>query len=545
MPRFTPPEDWLSEGVRPGTLSEQAIFNDHWDRKILDKSLVSITELAAARDQLGDFTPTGAHAMSDTFWALLKAVPRIVEDGQLRPSHLVNALVMEEALQLPELQRLRHLTVNDDVQAALSAADLEPDIESLFDKLEQEQQQASDLQDLLEQLAGAVADLANAEADFAAAAGAAGQGRGGDGDDEGEGQELSPEQQAELNARAEAVAKAHEAVEKLRAEAEAAARELGEAMEEATATVSVTMAEALGKAADAAMDTRQSALAWGIDPGELQRMSADERLALAKTLKGDRFRRIADRWGPMHSLMLSEQARRTNNVPEEIYDTELGNNLGRLLPSELSSLHHPLLRKNFLRKFVGRGLMQYALRGTEKLSRGGIIFCEDGSGSMRGEREIWAKAVMLCLLDLAKRQKREMHVVHFGGRGMYRHLEFTKPSDFTFDHIVEAAELFFGGGTDFETPMEVSLDILRRQHASSGAVRADVVFLTDDECYVRDTFMQEYLDEMHRMQATTWGISAAGRVTRGGALDQMCEGKTCVVRDFLSGEDVRKVFGGV
>lgn len=551
MPRFIPPDEWISEGVKPGELSEQTLFNDYWDRKILDKSLISISDFAAARDELADAVPTGGPAMSDTFWALLKAIPRVLDNGAIRPSHLVNAMVMDEALQLPELQRLRHLSVNDDVQAALSAAELEPDIESLFDKLSEEQKKADELQELLQGLAATLAGIAADEADLAAMPGGSapnqsdGEGNG-EGDGEGAGQDaLTDEEKEALNAKAEAIAEAKAQADELRQQAEAAAQELGDSLEEASATVSVDLSRALDKAATSADNLRQSALAWGLSPGELQRMDAKERLELARTLQSDRFRRIADRWGPMHSLALSEQARKSNHVPEEIYDTELGNHLGRILPSELIALHHPLLRKNFLRKYVSRGLMQYAIRGTEKLSRGGIIFCEDGSGSMSGEREIWAKAVMLCLLDLAKRQKREMHVIHFGSPNQYRHIEFGKPGDFTFQRIVEAAELFFNGGTDFETPMKVSLDILRGQFSRTGAVRADVVFITDDECYVRDAFMEEYLGEMHRMQATTWGISAAGGIRKGGALDQMCEGKTCQVKDFLSGEDVRHVFRGV
>jgi hypothetical protein len=72
-----------------------------------------------------------------------------------------------------------------------------------------------------------------------------------------------------------------------------------------------------------------------------------------------------------------------------------------------------------------------------------------------------------------------------------------------------------------------------------------VVFVTDDECYVDDAFMKEYLEEMENMKATTWGISVAGGSVREGALNTMCAGKVATIKDITSGEDVRGMFRGV
>jgi hypothetical protein len=71
------------------------------------------------------------------------------------------------------------------------------------------------------------------------------------------------------------------------------------------------------------------------------------------------------------------------------------------------------------------------------------------------------------------------------------------------------------------------------------------VFVTDDECRVRDEFMEEYLGEAEKMQFTTWGISVSGGERRKGALDTMTEGKVATIKSFLSGEDIRNIFRGV
>lgn len=609
------PTDWLENGIQRDKQTPNAVKHDRWDRESHDRMRTEVEAYAAAGDKLAEFTPTGEPAAPDTFWSVLKADPQLEEEQHMLPSHLLNRAVMDEVHHLPETSRLRRFSVNDEVQAAMAFATVEPDVETLFDKHNQEQQRLDDLEETLCNLGAAQSDLADAEADLdemmqrmqaiadgldpddvCDTCGGTGQvpdqgddgagdqqggGEGmpggdgqpvpGDGDAQGNGQpcpdcngagsksgkvgaqqdgsgrpELTDEMKAALDAQATKIQEARQKVEELQGQAREQAGEVERDLDACQPSISVAVRDMMSRAADEAQALNESALAWGLDPGELQRMSAEERMALAKKLNSDRFRRIADLWGPMKNMMLSEQARRTVHVREEIVDVETGNDITRLLPSELASIRHPILRYNFLRKFANRGLMQYSMEGTERLARGGVIFCEDGSGSMRGERELWSKAVMLCLLDLAKRQKRTMHVIHFGGPGYTKQFHFEKPSDFTFDRIVEAAEWFADGGTDFETPMKEALEILQDEFAKHGGVKADVVFMTDDECWVREEFMEEYLSEMERMSAATWGISATGvRPSKGGALDTMCQGRTCAVSDFLSGNDVRSVFRGV
>ncbi len=65
------------------------------------------------------------------------------------------------------------------------------------------------------------------------------------------------------------------------------------------------------------------------------------------------------------------------------------------------ALSDEILELDWMRRFSEQNLLQYDLRGTEPTQRGGILIAEDGSGSMAGEREIWAKAIGLALLKIA------------------------------------------------------------------------------------------------------------------------------------------------
>jgi len=542
------PKEWFIEGVREKGKHERVIDTDKWDEEDHEKAMRLIPPYVASRRQLGEFTPTGKSAMEDTYFTFLKAQPHTRDEADIKPSHAVNRAVITEMQDLNEVSRLRFYSVGDDVQAALSASTVEPDLETLFDRLKSQQDASDELRDSLADLADAFERREEAEHDLddmiermKAAADDPG-----DSDEADDGGEAQAAQAAALAAAQAAQAAAQAAYEEAQATAQGLADDLEKDLHQQQPTINMALQGAVGRAADEAQASNEAAACWGLSPGELQHLPAQERMALAKKLSGDRFRRIADLFGPMKNLMLSEQQRRTTHSHEEIYDIELGDDLSRVVPSELQKLGDPLLKLDFMQRYADHALPIYAMQGQEKLSRGGIILCEDGSGSMRGEREMWAKAFMLCLLHLARQQNRTMHLLHFGSRNQITHIGFVKPEDFTIERIIEAAEVFYGGGTHFETPMAASIDILSDEFTKFGSVRADVVFVTDDDCQVESSFMTNYLAEMERLQSTTWGIGVAGRKpVKGGALHTMCDGKVAGISDFLSGDEVRFVFRGV
>lgn len=635
------PSDWTTTGVNPKNMKEEVIKTDKWDREDRQRMLKEVPAFSAARKKLGQFASTGEAAMSDMFAALLKAEPELDDSEKIQPRYLVNRRIMEQALDLDVTDRLRHYTVNDDVQSALSCEEIEPDMETLFDMTRSQQAKAEQLQQALQQLAqaqqeqidlddlvekwtqdqgldgddecqtcqgtgqvpqdgqegddgagGDQGDQGDDSGDSGSSgdSGASDSSQGGDqgsgsGDPSGQqgggqgtqpcpdcggsgsangqpqpgqgaqggqpqkgsgrGKELTPEQRQQLDEFAKQQEQIRQQIEQLQEQAAQAGEDFEKEMNQIKATMRGHISDMLDKAEEAARESNEIAMTWGMEPGELQRLPAQERMDLAKRLNNERFRRVAKLFGPMKNMMLSEQQRKVVHTAEEVYDVTIGNHIGRLLPQEVINLRPGPTRLDFLRRFTEGQLLEYDLQGQEKLAKGGIIFCEDGSGSMRGERELWAKAVMLCLLHLARQQKRSFHLIHFGSPGQFKHIGFEKPEDFTLDRILDAAELFFNGGTDFATPMKESMKLLDAEVKSTGRTKADVVFVTDDECWVDADFMDKYLEFMHKVQSTTWGVSVSGADRREGALDTMTEGKVAVIADFFTGEDIRSIFRGV
>lgn len=195
--------------------------------------------------------------------------------------------------------------------------------------------------------------------------------------------------------------------------------------------------------------------------------------ALAGRLKGDpRLKRIAQLAGRFRRVASAKRRSRVRHGADEIVDIEQGADLARLLPAELARLVQPVLRMSFLRDLVERRCLQYQLSGTESLVKGPMVVALDKSGSMEGERDIWATAVALALLDVAQVERRPFALLGFDGG--VKHESVVAPGE-----ALPESGLFVpcGGGTSINAVVRHGLDIIE---ARPGALRkADIVLITD------------------------------------------------------------------
>ncbi|NJK87924.1 MAG: hypothetical protein HC923_00015 [Myxococcales bacterium] len=193
--------------------------------------------------------------------------------------------------------------------------------------------------------------------------------------------------------------------------------------------------------------------------------------------------------GAMKEVAFESRKRRLARAPQATHAVTSGKDLSRLLPVELLGLSptKPALHLEFLRRYTEAGLLQYDLRAPA--DRGPLVVNVDGSASMRGSKEIWAKAVALTLVELARRQRRrclgivfssgpEVFEVQLTKHGRARSASHRMPLDA--EELVRFAEHFPAGGTSFVEPLERSL-----HHVTDGAYRGgDIVFITDGEANV-------------------------------------------------------------
>lgn len=530
-------DNYIKKGRPMDPETKNTIHSDQWDREDYNSILSEMEELSNAEGELYKHVETGSDAMEDMYFGLVKAMPEIKDPKDIRPTYLINRAVMDEALTLKEYDELRLYSVGDDVSAGLSCVTMEPELETIFDKLAKQQEKAQELEQMMMQMEGMAGESGDADAMM--------QEMLANGDEKGA--QNYQDQKARIQ----------EQMDKLAKEMQKLADQIDAGIEDAKPEVREEMRQAMNNASDQAdnLDTLDNA--WGMDQGGLSRLPAHKRIELARKLNNDKFRRIAQLFGPMSRIAMAEQQRKVNTARQEIYDIELGNNLPTVLPIEMIGMEDEMGALLFFKNYIEMGLMQYKMRGTEKVAKGGIIFCEDGSGSMGGDREVWAKAVGLSLMQVAKLQNRDFMGIHFGGPAEFKTFEYThgkdeviakyKATTETFDFMngaIEYAETFFGGGTDFVTPLTVALEKLQKQHDEDGAVKGDIVFCTDGMCGVPDEWLANFKETQEELDFKVYGIIVGGS-TNSEPLKTICDNRVCSIQDIASGEDVREIFRGV
>jgi len=196
-------------------------------------------------------------------------------------------------------------------------------------------------------------------------------------------------------------------------------------------------------------------------------------VGLALKLRSDpRLRRIAKLAGRFTRIAEHKRRTKVRHGAEEITDVELGNDVGRLLPSELVKLRHPRLHKLALRDLVERKAMQYALSGKDRLGKGPLVLLLDRSGSMEGDKDTWSMAVALALAGVAQAEGRTFGLVAFTNQVEYEAV--IRPGERLSE---DALNLGCCGDTNIDRAVERGLELVE-QHP--GRIQeADLVLITD------------------------------------------------------------------
>jgi uncharacterized protein with von Willebrand factor type A (vWA) domain len=512
-------DDFSERRFNPDELSKEVVDHDKWDTNNLHAIQEEMKEFANSQRRLGKEYDTGWSAFTDTFFALVKANPEILDRKEVRPSHYVNRKIMDEAMKLTEYDELRMWAMNDIVAAAMSSVSMEDDIRTLFDRLEKEREQAKQLEQMMCSLQQMQDDQEDSEED------AESPPEAGDGD-----QDFQSQMSDQLDALREQIA--------------AAEAELEESLENASTQISLDLKTAMKGAIEEAEAMEGIAAMWGAEPGALRKMNPEQRIKLAQRINNDRIRKLADLFGAMLRMAFAERSKRTIHSRDEIFDVEMGADLGRILPVELMNLEDPILELDFYRRFYENSLLQYQLRGTEKLARGGIIQCEDTSGSMSGDRQLWAKAVGLVLLHIARSQKRPMYIVLFGSVGQIKVWDFRDTQNISPDMVLDYASEAFNGGTDFHTPLNHAREVIQWENEAEARVKSDIVFLTDGMAPVLPEWLEQWTEDQKELDFKTYGV-AIGCSSNSQPLFDICAGRTVEVKKLTDGSDMRSVFGAL
>jgi uncharacterized protein with von Willebrand factor type A (vWA) domain len=290
-------------------------------------------------------------------------------------------------------------------------------------------------------------------------------------------------------------------------------------------------ADAVTAAVTAARDAAESAAMMpsfgaGFGEGEPRYESPEQALTIADMWANNpTLRAVAALYGRLDKHMRFERAKRTVGGQDEIVDLKLGDELRRIAPSELVYLADDDYEDDFYMRYMAAELVVYDTVGEEHAGRGPIVLACDESGSMSGERNVWAKAIACCLLNICRREKRDFAYVGFSSGNQVHQFIFPARQALDAQAIVDMASHFFGGGT---TPIIGVTAATKIMEDAAEFKKADIVLVGDGEA----GFGPE--DKMLKERMESRGVRFHG-VGIGGSfayLKQYCEERVVSILDF-------------
>ncbi|MDW4900553.1 VWA domain-containing protein [Streptomyces sp. CB04723] len=443
------------------------------------------------------------------FLAAYKAGLRLRERTEMDPSRLVNHQVVAALVESPDFAALRRETVGDPYAAAMAVLAQSGALRRMLER-------SRDAQGRAEQAARARQDAEGAATAVAEALRQAAEEADEDGD--------VPAPTADA---------LHRAIEAAEASGSAARLAAQDAARGAAAVPGLRAAahRAAREAAEAVREEAVLMRAWGVGPGELERMPYARRARLAERLRAGRLARWAELIGRFRQMADGERARKVESTTGELVGVTLGDDLSRLIPSELARLGLPELRAVFAARYAAGELMLYDSRGERPTGRGAVIACVDTSHSMYAAgpggvtREAWSKACALALLDQARHAGRDFVGILFSAEDRVRVFRFPAGRTAGVEQVLDFAETFLGGGTSYQAPLTVARELLEEEFDDATGARGDIVMITDDECGVTEEWTRGWNDARRTLGFRLFGLAvgAPGAAEAGSVLDKLCD----------------------
>ncbi len=263
--------------------------------------------------------------------------------------------------------------------------------------------------------------------------------------------------------------------------------------------------------------------------GTPQKVAPAVKAAIAQRVRNNpRLKKIALLMGRMRRIA-GTKVRGSKGVGfDEVASVSQGNDILRAVPAALLGLVDSDLEAKFDKDLAEGKLMQYQLEETPPKGRGPIVFCIDVSGSMEGDRDIWAKALFAGVAEVALRQRRWCTAIQFDQR--VQRVDTFDPNKVDPVHFMECVGFFSGGGTNFSRPLARALDVI----AEGGHfAKADVIFLTDGDAYHPEDEAKRLREMQGKNPINVHGIVVGGDAT-GHSLKGFCDEIT-VLPDLMNG----------
>lgn len=277
---------------------------------------------------------------------------------------------------------------------------------------------------------------------------------------------------------------------------------------------------------------------WGINQGENVKSSPDEILKMCQRILNNRsVMKITNMLGKfkefVHALSIENKDVRSKNTDDVI----IGANLENILPSEKTLLaSNKPMKYMFYHKFANRELMQYSETSKVPVGKGPIVVCLDKSGSMSGDREVWAKALTLAISKIANKQKRAIVVIPFDIDPLPS-FHFEK-GNMTAKDIYNIARIPASGGTSFVPPLLKAFEVISQE---KGFKKADILFITDDDCIIEERWVKKFIKMKEETKTKVMTVFIEIRKeNKNSGLEKIADHTTYIKNILKEGDDVAK-----
>ena len=505
--------------------------SDSYDRRTWNEIVADAPSLADLAETGERLVPHFGALVQDLFFALFKMNPVFRKAADVRLAAVLNRTILEQIVPSAPFQALRSRTALEEDKAAIAAIVMsEHALELMKSEKLINRNEMLDLWDLARQ----EQDL-EARAEAVKAVNEIQESQQGENETGEEGKDQAAKKElAEMADAAERAAKVSEA--RLNQKSRQFETQLKGADQSVLKRMQIKTAELAGEIDQAAEDSHD----FSREFGQGGRVAAGARLELGRRLaRNKKLGELARMVGRFKQDARALKRKTLERGVAEAYDIELGSELGRLIPAELLAMHHPVLKRDFHRRVLEGTVLQYRLRDDEQKGKGPMVVCIDVSSSMQGDKEMWSKAVALTLMDIARRQRRLFRAVMFSsGDVTLKVLDLNRERRYQPDlnKVVEMAEYFPGGGTDFETPIDAAVELLGQKKLKRG----DIVIITDGESQVSPAWLARLRERKDELDFSIFAVLVDVGSAETSSLAQFADRITSVKR--ISDEHARDIF---
>lgn len=461
---------------------KQAIIQDQADEEFFIRAKLNSDVLQSFSERMEkEGYPGFDKVQQDAFAALYKHNPRLEKEEMMDPKYLLNHNVIQSAMQTNGYQQLRAVTIGDEIATMVAVEEFCKTLEEIYkkkkDEFDKQQKQVNKAQDALDKA------LKQKQQ----------QGKGGNKKVPGKGKgkqpgsfmgKGKPGKKGDADPDKLSVKKAMEEAKKARANYKNYVKKKSQHQVSSSFKKSIERTREYSKLIDQ----------WGLNTDSFHmKTSYEDKMELIKKIKNShKLKKLSKIMGRLKPIALAMNREKTKKMRLNYQGIKLGHELDKAIPAELALLGERGLKMLIYKKVMERNLRQLEYGGKRTLGKGPIVLMCDESGSMSGDPELFAKAVGLALLEICYKQKRDFAYIHFDAahKDDLRVDLFRKGQEGLDPFkMIELAEYFAGGGTNFENPLTRGQEIINDHKEFS---KADMLFITDGQCGIGEDFIRDF-----------------------------------------------------